>query len=149
MRATLILSILSSLLLTACAAGLGSKDYARGQARSVQRVQMGVVEHVRVIKLEGTKTGIGSVAGAAVGGVAGSGIGSGKGKAVASILGAVAGGVAGAAAEEGLTRQKGLEITVLLDNGRMLAITQAADEEFKVGDRVRVLTGRGVTRVTH
>ena len=149
MRTTLILIILSSFLLTACAAGLGSKDYARGQARGVQRVQMGVVEHIRVVRIEGTKTGIGSVAGAAVGSVAGSEIGHGKGRTVGSILGAVAGGVAGAAAEEGLTRQKGLEITVLLDNGRMLAITQAADEEFKVGDRVRVLTGRGVTRVTH
>ncbi len=149
MRATLMLIILSSLFLAGCAAGLGSKDYTRTQTRGVQQVQMGVVEHVRVVRIEGTKTGIGSAAGAAVGGVAGSEIGHGKGKAVASILGAVAGGVAGAAAEEGLTRQKGLEITVLLDNGKMLAITQAADEEFKVGDRVRVLTGRGVTRVTH
>jgi outer membrane lipoprotein SlyB len=61
----------------------------------------------------------------------------------------VAGGVAGAAIEEGVTRQKGLEITVKLDNGRMIAITQAADEQFRPGERVRVLTGGGVTRVTH
>jgi outer membrane lipoprotein SlyB len=31
----------------------------------------------------------------------------------------------------------------------MLAITQAADEEFRIGDRVRVLSGSGVTRVSH
>jgi outer membrane lipoprotein SlyB len=55
----------------------------------------------------------------------------------------------GAAAEEGITRQKGVEITVKLDSGRMLAITQAADEEFRVGDRVRVLSGSGATRVSH
>ena len=30
-----------------------------------------------------------------------------------------------------------------------LAITQAADEEFRVGDRVRVLSGGGTTRVSH
>jgi outer membrane lipoprotein SlyB len=30
----------------------------------------------------------------------------------------------------------------------MIAVTQAADQEFRVGDRVRVLTGGGVTRVT-
>jgi len=33
---------------------------------------------------------------------------------------------------------------------RMLAVTQAADENFRVGDYVRVLTGaNGVARVTH
>ena len=53
-----------------------------------------------------------------------------------------------AAAEEAVTRKDGVEITVKLDSGRVLAITQAADEEFRVGDRVRVLTGGGVTRVT-
>jgi outer membrane lipoprotein SlyB len=48
-----------------------------------------------------------------------------------------------------VTRQEGVEITVKLDSGRLLAITQAADEEFRVGDRVRVLSGGGTTRVTH
>jgi outer membrane lipoprotein SlyB len=59
------------------------------------------------------------------------------------------GGLGGAAAEEAVTRQRGVEITVKLDSGRMIAITQAADEEFKVGERVRVLSGGGTTRVTH
>src|SRR3990167_3586688 len=88
-------------------------------------------------------------AGGLVGGVAGSEVGHGKGAVVGSVLGAVVGGVAGAAVEEGTTRQKGVEITVKLDGGRMIAVTQAADEEFKVGDRVRILFGGGVTRVTH
>ena len=86
-----------------------------------------------------------------VGGVAGSELGGGKGSIVGSVLGAVAGGVAGGAVEEGTTRQKGVEITVKLDGGRMIAVTQAADpnENFQVGDRVRILSGGGVTRVTH
>ena len=64
---------------------------------------------------------------------------------------ALAGGVAGSAVEEGTTRQKGVEITVKLDGGRMIAVTQAADDKemFKAGDRVRILSGGGVTRVTH
>jgi outer membrane lipoprotein SlyB len=58
--------------------------------------------------------------------------------------------MAGAAAEEGLTRQKGYEITIKLDSGRVIAIVQAADEEFEVGDRVRVIEGgAGATRVSH
>ncbi|MBI3545287.1 MAG: glycine zipper 2TM domain-containing protein [Gammaproteobacteria bacterium] len=136
-------------LLSACASGVGGGDYSRAQTRGVQEVQMAVVESVREVRIEGTKSGVGSLAGAAVGGVAGSTIGRGKGSVVGSVLGAVAGGVGGAAVEESGTRQKGLEITVKLDGGRIIAVTQAADEQFKVGDRVRVLSGGGVTRVSH
>ncbi|HMM47178.1 MAG TPA: hypothetical protein PKC12_04270 [Thiobacillaceae bacterium] len=145
--ATLIAA--SALLLAGCPAGLGSKDYSRSQARSVQEVQMGIVESVREVLIEGTKTPVGAGAGAVVGGVAGSTVGGGRGSVVGTAVGAVLGGLGGAAAEEAVTRQKGLEITVKLDSGRMLAITQADDETFRVGDRVRVLTGGGTTRVTH
>lgn len=145
----IITSLLTAVLLSACAGGLGSGDYAREQARGVQEVQMGVVESVREVKLEGTKSGVGTGAGAVVGGVAGSELGHGKGSLVGTVLGAVAGGVAGSVIEEGTTKQKGIEVTVKLDGGRMIAVTQAADELFKVGDRVRVLSGGGTTRVTH
>jgi outer membrane lipoprotein SlyB len=112
---------------------------------------MATVESVREVKIEGTKSGVGTGAGAVVGGVAGSHVGGGKGQIIGGVLGAVVGGVAGAATEEGATRQKGVEITVKLDGGRMVAITQAADEKetFMVGERVRILSGGGVTRVTH
>ena len=135
-------------LIAGCAGGLGSKDYSREQARNVQEVQMGVVESVRAVKIEGTKSVVGPAAGAVVGGVAGSTVGGGRGSVVGATVGAVLGGAGGAAAEEAVTRQNGVEITVKLDSGRMLAITQAADAEFRVGDRVRVLTGGGGTRVT-
>jgi len=137
-----------TLLLAGCPAGLGGSDYSRTQARTVQEVQMGIVESVREVTLEGTKTPIGAGAGAVVGGVAGSTVGGGRGSLVGATVGAVLGGVGGAAAEEAVTRQKGVEVTVKLDSGRMIAVTQAADQEFRVGDRVRVLTGGGVTRVT-
>ena len=146
---TLLLAATAALTLTGCPAGLGSKDYSRSQARTVQEVQMGIVESVRTVKIEGTKSAVGPVAGAVVGGVAGSTIGGGRGRVVGATAGAVLGGLGGAAAEEAITRQDGLEITVKLDSGRILAVTQAADEEFRVGDRVRLLTGGGVTRVTH
>lgn len=136
------------LILGGCASGTGGKDYSREQARTVQEVQMGVVESVREVNIEGTKTPIGAGAGAVVGGVAGSTVGGGRGSVVGAAVGAVLGGLGGAAAEEAVTRQKGVEITVKLDSGRLLAITQAADEAFAVGDRVRILTGGGVTRVS-
>lgn len=59
------------------------------------------------------------------------------------------GGMAGGAAEEAITRQKGLEITVQLDSGQLIAVTQAADENFEVGERVCVLSDHDITRVTH
>ena len=136
-------------VLGGCASGIGGKDYSREQARTVQEVQMGVVESVREVSVEGTKTPIGAGAGAVVGGVAGSTVGGGKGSIVGATVGAVLGGLGGAATEEAVTRQKGVEITVKLDSGRLIAITQAADETFRVGDRVRVLSGGGTTRVTH
>ena len=151
MRYLIPIGVIAVLLVSGCAGGLGSSDYSREQTRGVQEVQMGVVEALREVKIEGTKSGIGPAAGAVVGGVAGSEVGGGKGSIVGSVLGAVAGGVAGGAVEEGATRQKGIEITVKLDSGRMIAVTQAADpnEHFQIGDRVRILSGSGVTRVTH
>lgn len=148
-RLSLVFVAAAVVVLGGCASGTGGKDYSREQARTVQDVQMGVVESVREVNIEGTKTPIGAGAGAVVGGVAGSTIGSGRGSVVGATVGAVLGGLGGAAAEEGVTRQKGVEVTIKLDSGRIIAITQAADEAFKVGDRVRVLSGGGTTRVSH
>jgi outer membrane lipoprotein SlyB len=110
---------------------------------------MGVVESVRSVKLEGTKTPIGSVAGAAVGGVAGNSIGKGDDNIIGAVIGAVVGGLAGAAIEEGITRKDAFEITVKLDNGTLIAIVQEADEQFKAGDKVRLIDSGGATRVSH
>ena len=135
-------------VLAGCAPGLGSGSYTREQARREQTVRMGYVESVREVKLEGTRSGVGPAAGAVAGGIAGSSIGHGRGSAVAGVLGAVAGGLAGQAAEQGLTGRRGVEVTVKLDNGQMTAITQEADETFRPGDRVRILSDGATTRVT-
>lgn len=132
-----------------CASSMSGDVYSRSQTRQVEEVRMATVESVRHVKIEGTKSPIGTAVGAVVGGIAGSDIGAGKGSSVGAVLGSVAGGVAGSAAEEGLTREAGLEITIKFDDGRMIAVTQAADETFQPGDRVRVLTGDGVTRISH
>lgn len=136
-------------VLTGCAApGLGGGSYSRDQARREQTVRMGYVESVREVKLEGTRSGVGPAAGAVAGGVAGSSIGHGRGSALGAIAGAVIGGVAGQAAEQGLTAKQGVEVTVKLDNGQMVAIMQEADETFRPGDRVRILSDGATSRVT-
>ena len=136
-------------VLGGCASSMSGGAYSREQARQVQEVKMGMVESVRHVRIEGTKSSVGTGAGAVIGGIAGSNLGGGKGSIVTTIIGAVAGGVAGSAIEEHATGKDGLEITVKLDNGRMIAVTQEADEQFRAGERIRVLSGGGVTRVTH
>lgn len=138
-----------AILTTACASSNSGNVYKRDDARKVQTVRTGVVESVRTVKLEGTKSPVGTVAGGAVGGIAGSSVGGGRGSAIAAVIGAVVGGLVGSAAEEGLTRKDGLEITVKLDGGTMIAIVQEADEQFNPGDRVRIVENAETSRVTH
>ena len=56
---------------------------------------------------------------------------------------------AGAAAEEGITRKDGVEITVKLDSGPLVAVVQEADEVFQPGEKVRLIESGGTTRVSH
>jgi outer membrane lipoprotein SlyB len=142
-------AVLAVAALAGCAQGLGGGSYSREEARREQNVRMGVVESVRQVQIEGTRTIIGPAAGAVVGGIAGSTVGGGRGSDVAAVLGAVLGGVAGQAVEQGATRRTGVEITVKLDSGALVAIVQEADETFSAGDRVRILSDGQTSRVTH
>lgn len=151
-RPTLLLTALfaSAALLSGCASNLSGSSYSRADARAVQSVRMGTIESLRPVQIEGTKTPIGTLAGAAVGGIAGHSIGGGRGKAITTILGGVAGGAAGSAVEEGITRTQGVEIVVREDDGGTRAYVQAVDanQQFRIGDRVRIMSMNGASRVT-
>ncbi|KAA0694760.1 glycine zipper 2TM domain-containing protein [Halopseudomonas laoshanensis] len=152
MRKHIVLTCLlgSLLVLGGCASKLTGDTYSREDARAPQTVRMGTVESVRPVQIEGTKTIIGPAAGAAVGGIAGSSVGGGRGSMIAGVIGAVVGGMAGAATEEGVTRSQGVEITVTEDDGQTRAFVQEAVDNvtFAPGDRVRVLTVNGESRVS-
>jgi outer membrane lipoprotein SlyB len=147
-RSSLLLLVIAAAL-AGCPASKSGSVYSRDEARREATVRQGVVESVRHVTIEGTKTPIGPAAGAAIGGIAGSTVGTGRTAAVGAVAGGVAGGAVGAVAEEGLTRKAGLEITVRLDSGELRAIVQEADEAFKPGERVRLLNVNGQTRVSH
>jgi outer membrane lipoprotein SlyB len=144
-----VAAVAAVVLVAGCAQGLGGGSYTREEARREQNVRMGTVESVRPVQIEGTRSGVGPAAGAVIGGIAGSGVGQGRGSSVAAVLGGVAGGVAGQAIEQGATRRAGVEITVKLDNGELKAIVQEADETFRAGERVRILSDGRTSRVTH
>ncbi|MGE8294817.1 MAG: hypothetical protein ACN6PH_04685 [Pseudomonas sp.] len=151
-KPTLLITSLAALLaLGGCQSSLTGDTYSRDEARAVQTVRMGTIESLRPVKIEGTKTPVGAGAGAVIGGVGGSGLGGGRGSAVMAVVGAVAGGLLGAAAEEGLTRTQGVEITVREDDGTMRAYVQEVEpnQVFRVGERVRIMTVNGTSRVSH
>ncbi|MGB4813134.1 MAG: hypothetical protein WBP13_11735 [Methylophilaceae bacterium] len=150
MKTTQLLAIgLLSLFLISCASSNSGGVYSREEARKVQTVKTGIIEGVRQVKLEGTKTPIGTIAGGAVGGIAGGSVGGGRGSAIMAVLGAVAGGLAGSALEEGVTRKDALEITVKIDGGGLIAIVQEADEAFNIGEKVRIIENGENSRVSH
>jgi outer membrane lipoprotein SlyB len=148
---TLLISLCLMVVLavSGCASSLSGSAYSRDQARQVQTVREGAVVDVRPVNIEGTKSGVGAISGGVLGGAVGQTIGGGTGRILATGVGAVGGAIAGSVAEEGVTRQEGLEITVKLDSGETLAIVQASDEYFGIGDRVKVLQGHDGARVTH
>ncbi len=151
-KPTLLITSLAALLaLGGCASSLTGDTYSRDEARTVQTVRMGTIESLRPVKIEGTKTPIGAGAGAVIGGIGGSTVGGGRGSAVAAVIGAVAGGLLGAAAEEGITRTQGVEITVREDDGTLRAYVQEVEPNqiFRVGERVRIMTVNGTSRVAH
>lgn len=136
--------------ISGCASNLGGDVYSRSEARQVQQVMYGTILELRVVKIEGTKTPIGAIAGAGIGGVAGSAVGGGSGRIITTIIGAVGGGLLGGYGEELLTRSNGVEITIRLDSGSIRSIVQQIqpNEVFRVGERVRLMSAGGTTRVT-
>ena len=136
-------------VLGGCAYPAGSYYYRGYQVMGEQSVRFGVVDSVRPVLINPGDTGVGTAGGAVLGGLAGSTVGGGNGQIAGAVGGAILGGILGSNIEHSANERPGVEITVLLDNGRYISVVQEADEAFRPGDRVRVLSGRGVTRVTH
>lgn len=142
--------VASALVVSGCANHSASSSvYTYGQAQNEQIVRLGTVQSVRYVTIQSEQpSGFGGLSGAAIGGVAGSTIGGGRGKTLATIGGGILGALAGNAIENQVDKKQGLEITVTMDNGETRAIAQEADIMFTAGQRVRVLSGNGPTRVT-
>jgi len=150
MTRLLFASALAAWLLAGCAStpGEDDADARRARQQAEQKEFPGVVESVREVEMDSERSGVAPMAGAVIGGSVGGSVGSGRGSAVGAVVGTVAGAVAGEAAAQAATRPA-LEITVRLEEGRVIAVTQPAGKEsFKPGDRVRVLSDGRSARVT-
>lgn len=118
----------------------------REQIGKVQRIEYGTVENVISVMIEGERGQIGLLGGGLTGAAAG-GVGQGVGHDLARAGGAVAGAVAGQAVEEAVTRKPALEMTIKLESGALVVVTQATPPAFKVGDRVAIANGGSGSRV--
>lgn len=141
----LIASVLG--LSVGCTLPSSRRTIPASQANTVQHVELGTVTGVREVNIEGQKSNLGMFGGGLVGGAAASG-GRGVTGAVVQAGGSVVGAVAGQAIEEGVTRKRAQEISIRLDDGSNVVITQEASGGlFRDGDRVRILNGGGGARV--
>lgn len=140
-KVIIFLAMAASLGLTAwgCQTNQGSKTYSPGQAQTALTVYYGTVLRVADVQIQAQQTGAGAVGGAVVGGILGSTIGSGRGRRIATTAGALGGAAAGSAAEGARATKAALEIEVEMDDGRILVIVQEKDDEFAVGDRIRLI----------
>ena len=139
----LAIALASTALLTGCPSSNSGVVFSRDEALQAHNVLEGTVIDVRAGKIEGTKSPVGAIAGGVAGAAVGNLFGGGKGNTIATVGGALGGAAGGAAAEEALTSKNGLQITVKLDNGQTVLVTQEADVMFQVGQRVRVITRPG------
>ena len=111
-------------------------------------VEYGRVSSIEVIGTDGTRhtSGAGAVVGGIVGGVLGHQVGNGRGNDVATVAGAVGGAVVGNEIEKNRNAENGgvdrYRISVRLDNGGSTTYDQDGIGDLRVGDRVRVDSGR-------
>lgn len=136
-----VLLVFAVIVLLGCQApSQGSRTFTRDQAQRPLTVYFGTVLQVSEVQIQGQESGAGMVGGAIVGGIVGSTIGGGRGRTLATTGGALAGGAAGSAAERARATRPGLELEVELDDGRIMVIVQEKDDEFIVGDRIRLIS---------
>ncbi len=146
--------IVAATLASAALAGCETTPYNNGgyarpastavyQGQSARCGSCGVVKEVQQVYVERKSNGtLGAVIGAVAGGLLGNTVGKGDGRKAATVAGAVAGGVVGnkvATANSGT--DVAWQVTVRLDSGQYVTVTQPEDPRVREGDYVQVQNG--------
>lgn len=148
MNAKLHVSVLCCVLGLLAAPEIPAQTVGSTEVGVARSVEWGKVRRVLAVTIQNDSRNVGTATGAALGGIAGSTIGGGR---RANTAGAVAGAVAGGAVGNRMSRgaQAGIEITVELESGRTISVTQEGNvRDFRVGDRVQVASDGRTTRVS-
>ena len=111
--------------------------------RPVASATLGEARAIDPIRTRPAGSGAGAVVGGVLGAVLGNQVGKGDGRAAATVIGAVGGGVIGNNVErnhnEGVS---GYRVRVQFDNGDSRTFEEPRLGDLRVGDRVRVDSGR-------
>lgn len=148
----LVALLASSIVVTGCSSNSTApvsenKPGTIKREGDVQLVQIGMVTHVKEVTVLGKRSSVGGTVGRTAGSIAGGAIGSGYGSVAGSVIGGALGGMFGSNADKNLQKQPGLELTVRLDDGKHVTVTQLATEPFKTGDRVKLIMKDGKAHV--
>jgi len=139
----------AALSLAACAPQQSGSVVASSEALTASQVQYGVITGSRSVELRnmGTADGtLGALAGGVAGAAAGQQVGGGTGRVLATGAGAVAGAALGQRAGQAIGRADSIEWFVRLESGGEISVIQG-DPIFGIGQRVRVISGGGSTRL--
>jgi outer membrane lipoprotein SlyB len=101
----------------------------------------GVVRRIESYRGERRNSGGGAIVGAVVGGLLGNQIGKGDGRTAATVVGAVGGGFAGNSIEKH-SNQTYYDISIKMDDGRRVVVTQTRLRSVREGSRVMIRNGR-------
>ena len=153
----ILLPLTVLLVLALCASGCGSrKSFPDGDIRSVAGVYYGTVLDVTDIMVaeDPSLTGpiVGGVVGAIVGGQLGGALSKPLRGSTGNLLLTAAGIVVGVETGSRVRSRsyRATQITMELNNGKILVIVQGSDDYFLRGDKVRILhMGEGRARVQH
>ncbi len=145
MKLAIIFAAAAALALSACSS-YGSNDGYRSSGYNnapANCYDCGVVQRIESYTGEQRRTsGVGAVAGALIGGALGNQVGAGDGKKVATVAGAVAGGFAGNAIEKNNMDRTWHEVTVRMNDGRTVVLSQDDLSGVREGSRVIIRNGR-------
>lgn len=138
-----LFALVLAVSIAGCAGGPGPSQ------AGMQTIVYGVVERIEPTTIsDDNHPGVGAIIGAAGGGLLGSLIGAGTGRDVAIAVGAIGGAVAGHQVQKRYDTEPGSHITVRLDSGVLVVVTQPVNPDLQVGDKVMVQGQGSDARVT-
>lgn len=105
----------------------------------------GVVQSIDLVRLDSSAPsplGVGTIAGAIIGGIVGNQVGQGDGNTAATVIGAAGGAYAGHQLEKRNQAQSdAYRLTIRMNDGSYQTVTQTANADIRVGDRVQIDNG--------
>lgn len=145
---TLLITIALSTMLSACSTAPKSTNQPGSlKKQTVYQVQKGTIAEVKKVSVADPSSNSNVLR--TTGSIAGSILGSAH--IAGSIIGSMIGSAAGGSVDREVSRKPALEISLLLENGENVVVTQLANEtlSFKKGDQVKLVKNENYAQVQH